>query len=51
MQGCQCEVAQLPNTEKGIDDWLVAGGKLGYRKLFFPLALRGFPRYHKKLKI
>ncbi|MHC5937610.1 hypothetical protein [Nostoc sp.] len=52
MQGCQCELAQLPGTEKGIDDWVVAGGKkLGYRKLFFPLPLRGFPRYHRKLKI
>ncbi len=51
MQGCQCEVAQLPGTEKGIDDWVVAGGKLGYKKLFLPLPLRGFSHYHRKLKI
>ncbi|TBR56503.1 bifunctional DNA primase/helicase [Westiellopsis prolifica IICB1] len=26
-QNCQCEVAQLPGPEKGIDDWAVALGK------------------------
>jgi hypothetical protein len=64
--GCECEVALLPGSEKGIDDWVVAQGTKAdqavtalmrdtlsldeYRKSFF-IPIRGLRKYKPNIRL